>query len=548
MTPSTEKNNLSQCDENQTIPTFLGTKGHTLGRLITIICGVGFLLFGYDQGVMGSLLTLKPFNETYTQIDTSLHKDAATLQGAVIAIYEIGCLFGALSTIYFGDKLGRLKVIFVGCLIMIVGGALQAGSTNVTFLAIARVISGVGNGFLTSTVPLYAAECSKASSRGKILCIQGCLITFGICVSYWVDFAFYFTEKYGEVSFRFPIAFQCVFPIVIVFFIFKLPESPRWLMAQARDEEAKTVFAALYDVPREHPLVTQQMDEIKLSLNMEQGKSHSAFLMLKQGKLRHFQRVNLAGWAQIMQQICGINLITYYAGTIYETYIGMNPFNARILAACNGTEYFLASLIPIFIIERVGRRPLFIFGAIGQFLTMLFLFVSMEMANKGHESGSYGAAFLLFVFNTFFAVTYLSLTWLYPPEISSLEVRAPTTAVSTACNWSFNFMVVMITPVCFSNIAHHTYLIFAGINFLMIPVVYLLYPETKGRTLEEMDLIFANTPVNKPWVSVRIAKEMPFAHMGDSHNLEQYKMSITHEETTNEGSFFEVETPEKAYD
>lgn len=513
----------------ENVPTYLGFKGKGLNKIITIMCGVGFLLFGYDQGVMGSLLTLKPFNDTYTQI--SINKPGtSTLQGAVIAIYEIGCLCGALSTIYFGDKLGRLKVIFAGCLIMIIGGALQAASTNVPFLAVARVISGVGNGFLTSTVPLYGAECSRAQSRGKTLCIQGCLITFGICVSYWVDFAFYFTEKYGEVSFRFPIAFQCVFPLVIIGFIFKLPESPRWLMTQGRTDEARTVFAALYDVPTRHEIVTQQIDEINLSLSMEERKGHNSKLMLTQGRLRHFQRVNLAGWAQVMQQICGINLITYYAGTIYESYIGLSPLNARILAACNGTEYFLASLIPIFIIERVGRRPLFIFGAVGQFLTMLFLFVSMEMSEQGHSGGSIGAAFLLFVFNTFFAVTYLSLTWLYPPEIASLEVRAPTTAVSTACNWSFNFMVVMITPVCFSRIAHHTYLIFAGINFLMIPVVYFLYPETKGRTLEEMDLIFANTPVSRPWESVRIAKEMPFAHSGNALDLEQYKPHAEHME------------------
>lgn len=478
---------------------------------------------------MGSLLTLGPFLETYSQINVNLHSDAATLQGAVIAIYEVGCLFGALSTIYFGDKLGRLKVIFIGCIIMIVGGALQAASTNVPFLAVARVITGVGNGFLTSTVPLYGAECSKALSRGKVLCIQGCLVTFGIAVSYWIDFAFYFTESYGDVSFRFPIAFQCVFPLVIIFFILKLPESPRWLMAQRRTYEARTVFAALYGVPLNHPTVTQQIEEIQISLSME-DQGHSAKLMLKQGKLRHFQRANLAGWAQIMQQICGINLITYYAGTIYESYIGMSALNSRILAACNGTEYFLASLIPIFIIDKVGRRPLFIFGAVGQFLTMLFLFVSMEMAGQGHKGGSYGACVLLFVFNTFFGITYLSLTWLYPPEISSLEVRAPTTAVSTACNWSFNFMVVMITPVSFNNIAHHTYLIFAGINFLMIPVVYFLYPETKGRTLEEMDLIFANTPVTKPWQSVRIARDMPYAHSGDAADLEQYKPEMLHKE------------------
>lgn len=529
--------------DDQEVPTFIGCKGPTLGRAITIVCGVGFLLFGYDQGVMGSLLTLKPFLETYSQIDTNIHPKNDTLQGAVIGIYDVGCLVGALATIYFGDKLGRLKVIFIGCIVMIVGGALQAGSTNVPFLAVARVISGVGNGFLTSTVPLYAAECSRALSRGMVLCIQGCLITFGVCVSYWIDFAFYFTEKFGEVSFRFPIAFQCIFPIIIVFLIFKLPESPRWLMAKGREEEARIVFAALYDVPPNHELVSQQIDEISASINMEAEKENSFSAVFSQGKLRNFQRVNLAGWSQIMQQICGINLITYYAGTIYVNYIGMDEFPARVLAACNGTEYFLASLIPIFIIEKVGRRPLFLFGAIGQFLTMLFLFVSMEMANQGHKGGSYGAAFLLFMFNTFFGITYLSLTWLYPPEISSLEVRAPTTAISTACNWSFNFVVVMITPVCFKRISHHTYLIFAGVNFLMIPVVYFLYPETKGRTLEEMDLIFANTPTNKPWMSVKIAREMPYAHSGDRHDLEQYKPSASHQEDI--GTIMEHDMAEK---
>lgn len=534
---------LSDKSEKKTIddevPTFLGFKGRKLNTAITVMCGVGFLLFGYDQGVMGMLLTLEPFNNTYKDINLTLHPDASTLQGAVVAVYELGCLFGALSTIYLGDRYGRLKLVFSGCVVMIIGGALQAASTNVTFLAVARVVTGVGNGFLTSTVPLYAAECSSATSRGALLCIQGCLVTLGICISYWIDFAFYFTEKYGEVSFRFPIAFQVVFPIMMLPFIFKLPESPRWLMGRDRAEEARVVFASLYDVPVQLPVVQTQLDEIQASLNMEGragGNKFSAKALLRQGPLRNFQRVNLAGWSQVMQQICGINLITYYAGTIYESYIGLEPLQSRILAACNGTEYFLASLIPIFIIERVGRRKLFLFGTAGQFLTMLFLYVSMEMANQGHKAGSYGAAFLLFVFNTFFGVSLLSLTWLYPPEIASLEVRAPTTAISTACNWSFNFLVVMITPVSFSTIQHHTYLIFAAINFLMLPVFYFLYPETKGRTLEEMDLIFTNTPVSQPWKSVQIARDMPFAHAGDAADLESYKPQAFHEENEYAGS------------
>lgn len=521
------------------IPTHLGFKGPRLNHAITCLCGVGFLLFGYDQGVMGSLLTLDTFVKRFPDIDTS-NGENSTRQGLAIGLYEIGCLAGALSTMDLGNRFGRLKMIFCGCVIMIVGGALQAAATTTDFLIVARVISGVGNGLLTSTVPLYGAECSRASNRGRVLCIQGALITFGICISYWIDFAFYFTDKFGEVAFRFPIAFQIIFPIIIVPLVFKFPESPRWLMGKSRREEACVVFSSLYDLPADDPFVQNLVQDIQNSLDAESkagGDKFSLKNLLKQGKKKNFQRVMLAGWSQVMQQICGINLITYYAGTIFQQNIGMTPFQSRILAACNGTEYFLASLIPIFIIDKVGRRKLFIFGTTGQFLTMLFLYVTMELDTRGAQGAAVGAAVLLFVFNTFFGLSLLSLTWLYPPEVSSLEVRAPTTAISTACNWAFNFMVVMITPIAFANIKHHTYLIFMGINFLMIPVFYFLYPETKGRSLEEIDLIFAKASSWRPWEVVKIAQELPHLHDINSDDIERLRKEdislIEHESKAN---------------
>lgn len=513
------------------VPTFLKCKGDRLNQAIVGLCGVGFFLFGYDQGVMGSLLTLPTFRARFPEIDTVSNEEEsyAIMQGLTIGLYAVGCLVGALSTMYIGDRFGRVKLIFWGCVVIIIGGVLQAAATSTDFLITARVISGVGNGILTATVPLYAAECSKASSRGKSLCIQGALITLGICVSYWIDFAFYFTEQFGEVSWRFPIAFQLIFPLGITFFGYTFPESPRWLVGQNRPEEAAIVFAALYDTLPSDQFVQSLILDIQASLKAEEnaggGANFSPKALLSQGERKNFQRVNLAGWSQVMQQICGINLIAYYAGTIFEEYIGQGPMESRLLAACNGLEFFLASLIPIWIIERVGRRVLFLFGSVGCCLSMLFLTVSMEMAHQGHEGGEIGAAFLLFAFNTFFGMSLLSLTWLYPPEVSSLEVRAPTTAISTACNWAFNFFVVMITPICFNRIDHYTYLIFAGINFCMVPVFYFLYPETKGRSLEEVDLIFAATPAWKPWQSVKIAQTLPFRHETaavDEENLKGY--------------------------
>ncbi|KAF3986486.1 hypothetical protein FT663_04864 [Candidozyma haemuli var. vulneris] len=521
------------------VPTFLKAKGDKLNKIITTMCGVGFFLFGYDQGVMGSLLTLPTFRARFPEMDTVSNEELsyAIHQGLVIGLYAVGCLVGALATMYIGDKFGRVKMIFWGCVIIVIGGILQAAATNTDFLVTARVISGVGNGLLTATVPLYAAECSKANSRGKSLCIHGSLITLGIAVSYWIDFAFYFTEQFGEVSWRFPIAFQLIFPVGICCFGTTFPESPRWLMGQSRREEAAKVFAALYDKPPSSAYVQSLCDDIAKSLDAEikaGGNKFSVKNLLKQGPRKNFQRVNLAGWSQVMQQICGINLITYYAGTIFEEYIGMDALESRILAACNGTEYFLASLIPIFVIEKFGRRKLFLFGTAGQCLSMLLLYVCMEIAEQGNDGGSIGAAVMLFAFNSFFGMSLLSLTWLYPPEVSSLEVRAPTTAISTACNWGFNFLVVMITPICFNSIDHHTYLIFFGINFCMVPVFYFLYPETRGRTLEEMDLIFADTPVWKPWKSVGIAATMPF--LEETKDIESFNQKADAEHYSNGSS------------
>lgn len=196
------------------------------------------------------------------------------------------------------------------------------------------------------------------------------------------------------------------------------------------------------------------------------------------GEDRHFHRVVLAYVNQVFQQISGINLITYYAATIYQNEIGLTPFISRILAACNGTEYFLASWIAVFIIEKVGRRKLMLFGAAGMSASMIILAVMTKIG--GTAPGIIAAAFL-FIFNTFFAIGWLGMTWLYPAEIVPLRIRAPANAVSTSANWAFNFMVVMITPVSFSSIGYKTYIIFAVINAFIFPVVYFFYPETAYR-------------------------------------------------------------------
>lgn len=143
-----------------------------------------------------------------------------------MASYNVGCFIGAIVTIFIGDILGRRRMIFLGSSIMIVGAVLQASAFSLGQLIAGRVITGFGNGMNTSTVPTWASETSKSHKRGKMVMLEGSMITGGIALSYWLDFAFSFLEP-SSVSWRFPIAFQIVPAILLLAFILELPESPR---------------------------------------------------------------------------------------------------------------------------------------------------------------------------------------------------------------------------------------------------------------------------------------------------------------------------------
>jgi len=175
----------------------------------------------------------------------------------------------------------------------------------------------------------------------------------------------------------------------------------------------------------------------------------------------------------------------------------------------NGTEYFLASFIAIALIDRVGRRKLMIFGAIGQCLTMTLLAILGSVNNNAARVVS---AILLFVFNSFFAVGWLGMTWLYPAEIVGLRIRAPANALSTASNWIFNFVVVMVTEPSFNDISWGTYIVFAALNAFIVPIVYFFFPETKSRSLEDMDVVFALAYIEgvSP-VKVSLRSDVPLA-------------------------------------
>lgn len=209
--------------------------------------------------------------------------------------------------------------------------------------------------------------------------------------------------------------------------------------------------------------------------------------------------------SQIAQQLSGCNAVIYYLPVLMKQSIHQDDFMSSLISGVNMIVYAIFATFSWFFIEKIGRRKLFIWGMTGQMVSMIIVFACLIPDNT---EAAKGAVFGFFLYMSFFGATILPLPWLYPAEISPIRTRAKANAVSTCSNWLFNFTVVMITPVMIDAIGWGTYLFFAAWNAVFIPVMYFFYPETAGRSLEEIDLIFAKGYLeNMSYVTA--AKELP---------------------------------------
>ena len=336
-------------------------------------------------------------------------------------------------------------------------------------------------------------------------------------IAYWIDYGC----TYGPHDFvwRFPIAFQCVFAIVVIVLMLRLPESPRWLLTKDRSEEAAPVLAALNGTRRDEAYVRTQMTIITDAIRA--SGHHGGVTPMKTlftgGKTQNFRRLILGASSQMMQQLSGCNAVIYYFPILFQTSIGTDHNLALLLGGVNMIVYSIFATTSWFAVERVGRRKLFLIGTVGQCLSMVLTFGALI---PGTPDAARGAAVGLFTYIAFFGATWLPLPWLYPAEINPLKTRAKANATSTVSNWLWNFFIVMITPVLIKNLGQSgwgTYLFFAVLNAIFFPIIYFFYPETAGRSLEEIDLIFAKGYLeNKSYVLA--AKELP---QMDEHEVHQ---------------------------
>ncbi|KAJ5852583.1 Major facilitator superfamily domain general substrate transporter [Penicillium soppii] len=487
--------------------TTFGLKGKKLHLAITFTSVVGFSLFGYDQGLMSGIISGTQFTKEFPPLAGD-SEHVAVLRGAVTACYELGCFFGAIFTLMYGQKIGRTPLLVAGGLLMVLGTVISTAAFGPHWglgqFVVGRVISGLGNGMDTATIPVWQSECSRAHNRGFLVCFEGAIIAVGTFIAYWIDFGLSYVES--SVQWRFPVAFQILFAILVTLGALALPESPRWFVMQGHDQEALEVLAALNDSTVDSDDVLNDFNLMKADLKSLEGVQASNWKVLfTGGKTQNFQRMMIGCSGQFFQQFTGCNAAIYYSTLLFQQNLHMTGKLPLVLGGVFATVYALATIPSFFMIEKVGRRNLFLIGFLGQGLSFI---ITMGCLIDSNAQNAKGAVVGIFLFICFFAFTTLPLPWIYPPEINPLRTRTKAASASTCMNWITNFAVVMFTPVFSNQSDWGIYLFFALVNFIAIPFAYFFYVETAGRDLEEVDVIFAKAHIEKKW-PFRVAQELP---------------------------------------
>lgn len=445
-----------------------------------------------------------------------------------MALYTLTGTFGAFFCTFLGDVWGRRWTIWVSCLIQAVGALLQGTSFSLGQFIVARIILGLGTGGIIATTSVWQSELSKPESRGEHVSAFGIFCGAGLAIALWIEFGMSYVDN--SASWRFPLTLPILFAAIVMTFIFTLPESPRWLVKVGRVDEARHIISLTYDQDENSDRVIKEMGDIQLSLEL--AGSTSLRSLFKMGPQRTFHRVCLAVGIQIFLQMSGVNAITYYASSLYEEQLRFDPTIARILAAASQVVIILGSILCSYTVDRFGRRKLMLFSAAS--MSICFAFLTGTVSNPNNHAALKSAVFFAYLYYFVYVLGFLGIPFLYASEIAPVHLRAAVCGISTAVSWLFNFLVAEVTPVAFTDIGYRYFIVYCLINAVCVPVVYFFYPETAGRSLEELDEIFASS--KSIFDPVSVAQRLP--HRG----LTDY---LTEESKIEGGHFASTEHREK---
>ncbi|KAF2877159.1 general substrate transporter [Massariosphaeria phaeospora] len=486
---------------------------------------LGGLLYGYNQGVFSGVLTMTSFKGhmgSYIKDQETLEWDSSK-QGWLVAILELGAWVGCLYSGFLAEILSRKYAILVNVGIFIVGVVVQAtaitGNGSNAILG-GRFVTGMGVGSLSMIVPMYNAEIAPPEVRGALVGLQQLSITLGIMISFWIDYGTNFIGGTGrgqkDTAWLLPLCLQLVPAVALGVGMIFMPFSPRWLVHHNREPEARQVLARLRDLSQDHELIELEFAEIKAQSLFEKKSLAENFPHLQDmsamsvAKLQFvaigslfkskamFKRVIVATGTMFFQQWTGINAVLYYAPTIFGG-LGLESTAVSLLATgVVGIVMFIATIPAVMYVDSWGRKPTLIIGAIGMALCH-FIIAVITAKNQNdwehHQAAGWAAVVMVWLFVIHFGYSWGPCAWIVVAEIWPLSNRPYGIALGASSNWMNNFIVGQVTPDMLEHMTYGTYIFFGMLTFMGAAFIYFFFPETKGISLEEMDILFGSVGV-----------------------------------------------------
>lgn len=423
--------------------------------LMCAFASFGGIFFGYDTGWMGGVLGMKYFIRQYTGMPYPDFNDKAAVknfhltardQSLTTSILSAGNFFGAIAAGDIADFIGRRMTIILGCVIFSVGCILETASTGLAVMVVGRLIAGAGVGFISAIIILYMSEIAPKKVRGALVAGYQFCITIGILLANCVVYATQNRDDTG--SYRIPIAIQFLWALILGIGLFILPESPRYFVKKGKLEAAAKALANVRGQPIDSEYIQDELAEIIANNEYEMsvipqtnyiGGWTNCFKGSITNGSSNLRRSILGILMQMMQQLTGINFIFYF-GTIFFQSLGTisNPF---LISLVTTLVNVCSTPLSFWMIERLGRRTILIFGAMGMIIAQFIVGIIGVTAGKAdknnHAAVSAMIAFICInIF--FFATTWGPSAWVVVGEVFPLPIRSRGVGLSTASNWFWN--------------------------------------------------------------------------------------------------------------
>ncbi|KAJ6766110.1 POLYOL TRANSPORTER 5-LIKE [Salix purpurea] len=469
-------------------------KRNKFAFVCAILVSVASILLGYDIGVMSGA-------KDYIQTDFKLSDLEVGLLVGTLNWYS---LFGSAAAGVTSDWIGRRYTIVVAGAIFFVGALLMGFSTNYAFLMVARFVAGIGVGFALMIAPVYTTEVSPASSRGFLTSFPEVFINAGILLGYLSNYAF--SKLPTNLGWRVMLGIGAIPSVFLALVVLAMPESPRWLVMQGRLGDARKVLDKTSDSKEESQ---QRLSDIKEAAGIPkdcnddivqvQKKSHGqgVWKELFIHPTRPVRHILICGIGiHFFQQASGIDAVVLYSTNIFKK-AGITSSSHKLLATVAvGFTKTVSVLVATFLLDRVGRRPLLLSSVGGMVLSLSALGFGLTMIDHSHEKLPWAVALsiaMVLAFGAFFSIGMGPIAWVYSSEIFPLRLRAQGTGIGVAINRVTSGVISTTFIMLYKAISiGGAFFLFAGIAAVAWVFFYACFPETRGRTLEDMEVLFGN--------------------------------------------------------